>query len=170
MYLQTKNINCVRGLKQRWGTKLIRRAVWNNDFVTGRWDCLENTAQDVIYHYLVKHCRNGSLLDLGCGSGNTGCELDESAYRDYTGVDISDVAIEMARKRCARSGRIGKNRYHWGDITTYVPDKTYDVILFRESIPYIRKRKVKGQLERYSYYLKDNGVFIIRWFDQVGGY
>jgi len=147
----------------------MKRALWNKEFATGHWDCLENTTDDIIYQYLVKYCKNGSLLDLGCGSGNTGCELEESAYHDYTGVDISDVAIQRAHTRCDVTGRIRKNRYFQGDITTYTPDRTYDVILFRESIPYIPKSAIRRQLERYAHYLKDDGVFIIRWFHQAEG-
>ena len=169
MHLTNKGRNVLRGLKQRWGTGEMKRSLWNKAFAAVRWANLENTAGDVIYQYLFKYCKNSSLLDLGCGSGNTGCELSDSAYHDYTGVDISDVAIEIARKRSNASGRERKNRYHHGDITTYTPDRTYDVILFRESIPYIPKMAIRHQLERYARYLKENGVFIIRWYHQAQG-
>src|SRR5262245_7357764 len=99
MYVTTKIRNVVRGLKQRWGTGEMKRALWNKEFASGHWSNLENTVEDVIYYYLRRYCKDGSLLDLGCGSGNTGCELADNAYRDYTGVDISDVAIEFAQKR-----------------------------------------------------------------------
>jgi SAM-dependent methyltransferase len=169
MHLATKIRNVVRGVKQRWGTGEIKRALWNKEFANGQWDSLEETKHDIIYQYLVKYCKNGSLLDLGCGSGNTGCELDETVYNDYTGVDISDIAIEKAKRRCDVHGRSAKNSYHQGDITTYTPDKMYDVILFRESIPYIPKPAIKRQLERYAKYLKPDGVFIVRWYHHERG-
>jgi SAM-dependent methyltransferase len=109
-------------------------------------------------------------LDLGCGSGNTGTELSANAYRDYTGVDISDVAIETAKKRAQENGRSEKNRYIQWDISSYEPTQPFDVILFRDSIYYVAGSKLKGMLDRYSKCLKPGGVFIVRLWSGRGGY
>jgi 2-polyprenyl-6-hydroxyphenyl methylase/3-demethylubiquinone-9 3-methyltransferase len=101
-------------------------------------------------------------LDLGCGSGNTGVELDSSAYQDYTGVDISDVAIRRAKAKTEEHGRKGKNQYVQDEILSYVPSQQFDVILLRDSIYYLPTSKVKAMLSRYGRYLKENGVFIVR--------
>jgi cyclopropane fatty-acyl-phospholipid synthase-like methyltransferase len=155
--------NGLRGLKQRWGTPGIKRALWNSEFGEGRWDYIEHTTGDIIYSYLARYTRNGSILDLGCGSGNTGCELAAEYYREYTGVDISDVAIKKARQRSQAAGRSAKNEYFQCDIMTFVPRQLYDVILFRESIAYIPRAKVPALLARYAKYLNPEGVFIVRW-------
>src|SRR5258708_12452189 len=42
---------------------------------------------------------------------STGAELAANAYHDYTGVDISDKAIDEARKKSEEKGRADKNRY-----------------------------------------------------------
>jgi 2-polyprenyl-6-hydroxyphenyl methylase/3-demethylubiquinone-9 3-methyltransferase len=157
--------NVLRGLRQVWGTPRIKQKLWDKEFAEGRWDFIENTANDIVYLFIEKYSRNGSILDLGCGAGNTGCELNDSAYREYTGVDISDVALEKARLRSEACQRGRINRYAQSDISTYIPDREYEVILFRESIYYIPRSHIKNTLERYSRYLKDGGVLIVRLHD-----
>src|SRR5262245_18919549 len=99
MYLVRKVRNIVRGFLQAYGTTKVKRHLWNTEFSRGRWDCLDRTPCDCIYPYIEKYANNGSILDLGCGSGSTGSELDAIIYRYFIGVDISDVAIEKARRR-----------------------------------------------------------------------
>jgi len=160
--------NALRGAKQRWGSEKMKQRLWNEEFASGRWESLENTSSDVIYHYVEKYCRRGSILDLGCGSGNTGCELDSRRYQTYTGVDISDVALEKARRRSEACLRGEKNDYIQSDISAFVPAAKYDVILFRESIYYIPRRQIESTLVRYSEYLRDDGVLIVKWHDAKG--
>jgi SAM-dependent methyltransferase len=115
-----------------------------------------------VYPYIEKYANHGSILNLGCGSGSTGNELDANAYADYTGVDISNVAVEKARVRTEENRRADKNNYIQSDVFSYVPARQFDVILFRDSIYYIPRRKIKRMLDRYSGYLKEGGVFIVR--------
>lgn len=84
---RTKRIQNSRILK-KWGNSSTMKAIWDDELSSGEWDFLENSADDEIYHYLEKYSNNGSVLDLGCGSGNTGNEMDISKYRSYRGVDI----------------------------------------------------------------------------------
>lgn len=162
MQLQDKLRNTVRGLLQAYGTGRIKRRLWDTEFARGRWDCLDETQGDCVYPYVEKYAKRGSILDLGCGSGSTGVELLETAYTHYTGVDISEVAIDKARRRSDGSGHSGKHSYFQSDIFSYVPPDTYDVILFRDSIYYIPHGKIVGMLDRYKAYLRDTGVFVVR--------
>ena len=166
MNIAEKLRNIMRGRLKAWGTTMARRKVWNREFADGRWDYIEHTPGDCIYYYIEKYCNNGSILDLGCGSGNTGNELDKKRYGDYLGVDISDIAVQKAIARSARSGRTDKNSYFASDVCAYVPHQRYDVILFRESIWYIPRRKLKAVLDRYRKFLKESGVFVVRMYDR----
>jgi SAM-dependent methyltransferase len=143
--------------------------VWNKEFQEGRWDFIDDTQRDVVYDFVGKYCRNGRILDLGCGSGNTGCELDAELYSAYVGVDISDIALEKAIARSRQVGRQSKNRYVYGDIVDYVPEEEFEVILFRESIYYVPHSKIVPLLLRYARWLAPQGVIIIRWHDQSRG-
>jgi SAM-dependent methyltransferase len=85
-------------------------------------------------------------------------------YKTYLGVDISEAALAKSRKRSEECGRQDKNRFECGDFLTYVPSGKYDVILFRESMYHVPLGKVKSTLDRYSGYLKDGGVLVVRLF------
>lgn len=149
----------------------MKRALWNREFAGGRWIGLERTPGDFVYRYVEAHAHGGAVLDVGCGSGNTGLELDASTYGTYVGVDISDVALHMARTRSEASGRGAMNSYVRADILDYVPDRAYDVILFRDSIYYVRPyAQVAGTLARYARHLTRQGVVIVRMDDISGPY
>jgi SAM-dependent methyltransferase len=158
--------NIWRRVLQSWGSSEAKRATWNSEFARGRWDHLAETPGDCVYGYVEKYADKGDILDLGCGSGNTGNELDYSAYRSYVGVDVSDVAIQKAIDRTALTGRRSKNRYVRSDILTYSPEGTYRVILFRESLYYVPRGNIVGMLKRYRRYLGDCGVIIVRLCDR----
>ncbi len=158
--------NKFRSLLQSWGTGGAKKWLWDHEFANGRWDYIENTADDLIYPILSRHARGGSILDLGCGSGNTGNELPWESYDAYHGVDISGVAVEKARIRSAAGGRAAKNSYAQSDVFSYAPSAHYDLILFRESIFYVPLSKIVRMLHRYQGFLKPGGVFVVRMCDR----
>lgn len=161
MDLTKKFRNVLRALKQRWGAADTKTKMWDQEYAGGRWDHCERTPGAYVYECVEKYCRNGSVLDLGCGSGNTGNELNADRYGTYTGMDISAVAVEKAAKRSQEGGRGAKNNYVVGDIITFTPDRKHDVILFRESIYYVPLVKLKGVLARYREFLNAGGVFVV---------
>jgi SAM-dependent methyltransferase len=148
----------------------MKRRLWNTEFSGGRWNCLEKSPDDCVYPFVEKYAKGGSILDLGCGSGNTGNELDATSYKHYTGIDISDVAIEAARKRSGETKRNEKNDYYQSDIVNYVPADRYEVILLRDSIYYLPGAQIVQVLNRYSSYLKEGGVFVVRMYNSSGKY
>lgn len=162
--------NKVRGFLMARGTTGIKRSLWNAEFASGKWDNLAHTQEDCLYPYLERYLNGGSVLDLGCGLGNTGAELAAETYSHYTGVDISDVAVEFAKKKTQEHGRIEKNEYFRADILSYQPTKRFDVILFRESIYYVSGPPLKGLLARYAQFLKQGGVFMVRLWTGTGKY
>ena len=161
MSLRVRIRNTLRGLKQRWGTSELKRSIWDKEYAEGRWDHCDHSPDAPVYAYVERHCANGSILDLGCGSGNTGTELRVDKYQRYVGVDISEVAVQKAAERSKAHGRGEKNAYAQGDITAYVPTQKFDLILFRESIYYIPRVQIKNVLERYTGYLTDRGVMVV---------
>lgn len=162
MQLTTKLRNVLRGLTGRWGPATMKQSLWDKEYASGKWVHCENTAGDPIYGYLQNHCRKGSILDLGCGAGNTSNELDVDSYQDYLGVDISEVAIQKAAARSESNGRGKKNRYVQGDILSFVPEQKYDLVLFRDSINSLPELRIKSTLDRYAQHLKEDGRFLVR--------
>lgn len=151
---------------KKWGKPSTAKAIWDEEFARGQWEYLENTSEDIIYGFLEKYVEKGNILDLGCGSGNTGSELAISLYSRYTGVDISEIAIQRAVARAIKTGRHERNEYFCNDIASFSPEMRYDIILFRESIFYIPLSRIKAVLNRYSEFLTENGVFIVRMCDR----
>ena len=167
MYLAEKFHN-VRGFVQRYGPQALKRHLWNAEFSSGRWDCLDKKGQDSVHHEVEKYANQGAVLDLGCSWGNISIELNPSAYSFYTGVDMSDVAIEKARAKAISTGRADRNEYRNNDILTFLPERQYTVIVFGDSIYYVPLAQIIPLLKRYSQHLASAGVFIVRSFDARG--
>jgi SAM-dependent methyltransferase len=162
MAVTQRALDSMRGLLKRYGPSTLKRALWDQEFVGAHWEFIDRTVGDCVYPYLERHAKNRSVLDLGCGPGNTANELAPGAYQFYLGVDISDAALDKARRRSQESGRSAKNRFVQGDFIGYVPDQLFEVILFRESLYHVPLGRVKSTLDRYAKYLSGDGVFIVR--------
>jgi SAM-dependent methyltransferase len=157
-------VTFVQGFLASYGPSSVKRRLWDRDFSEGKWDFIDNTAGDCVYAHLEKHAQAGDILDLGCGPGNTANELAFDAYRKYIGVDISEVALEKARKRTQENGRADKNSFVRSDFLGYAPSQEFDVILFRESLYHVPYGQVPAILKKYSKHLKKSGVFIVRLY------
>jgi len=163
MYIVDRSVRMVQSFLKAYGPSNIKKFFWDKEYSAEKWAFAYNTVGDCVYAHLERHVANGSILDIGCGSGNTSTEL-APIYKTYLGVDISEAALAKAKRRSLECGRQDKNSFACGDFLTYVPTGKYDVILFRESMYHVPLGKVKSTLDRYSEYLKDNGVFVVRLF------
>ena len=145
-----------------YGPSGLKRILWDQEYSGDKWNFNDHTETDCVYPHLQKHAANGSILDLGCGTGNTANELETNAYQEYVGVDISEVCLSKARRRSEENGRAAKNQFVYGDFLNFSTPQRFDVILLRESIYHIPIEKIESTLNRYAKNLKDNGVFIVR--------
>jgi ubiquinone/menaquinone biosynthesis C-methylase UbiE len=66
------------------------------------------------------------VLEIGCGMGTDGAQFAR-AGADYTGIDLTDAAIELARKRFAVSGLSGKFRVSDAENLDFPPD-SFDLV------------------------------------------
>jgi trans-aconitate methyltransferase len=58
--------------------------------------------KDVVYYPIWKYVmsklnKRDKVLDLGCGPGHLGHMLKDNRFKSYTGIDFSNVAIDMAK-------------------------------------------------------------------------
>jgi len=143
-----------RGALLSYGPRAIRRRVWDKEYRENKWHFADNTTGDCVYDHLERFARGGSILDLGCGSGNTANEMADSAYNSYVGVDISEEALVKASRRSEANGRGAKNSFACSDFASYIPSDHYDVILFRESMYHVPLSKITAIIEKYAKYLK----------------
>ena len=163
MYIVERGMRFVRGFLLSYGPTNLKKHFWEKEYSGGKWNFADNTVGDCVYRHLDKCSAGKEILDIGCGSGNTATEMADT-YKSYVGVDISQSALDKAAARSKEVGRGDKNRFECSDFLAYVPSQQYDVILFRESLYHVPLGKVKATLERYSVYLKEGGVFIVRLF------
>jgi 2-polyprenyl-3-methyl-5-hydroxy-6-metoxy-1,4-benzoquinol methylase len=159
-----RSLQFVRGYIMSYGNGAIKKRLWDKEYHENKWHFADRTEGDCVYLHLERHARNGKILDLGCGSGNTCTELAESSYNSYLGVDISDEALAKASERTKAAGRSGKNRFVQSDFLSFDTSEKFDVILFRESMYHVPIEKIKSLLDKLSRYLADDGVFIVRLY------
>ena len=170
MYLVDRGLRFMRGVLLSYGPSNLKKKVWDKEYADDKWHFADDTRNDCVYIHLNKLIPNKTILDFGCGSGNTATEM-EGTYKSYVGVDISKEALAKAAKRSEECGRKDKNSFECSDFLSFVPKGRYDVILFRESMYHVPMSKVKATLDRYAEYLNDGGVFVVRMFaaDRTSG-
>ena len=164
MYIVDRTVRFARGFLLSYGPSSVKKRLWDEEFSGTKWDFINNTVGDCVYPFLEKYSKNGNILDLGCGPGNTANELDAGVYESYIGVDISEAALAKAVKRTEENGRAGKNTFVNSDFLGYHPSREFDVILFRESLYHVPFGQVLPILTKFSKNLKSNGVFIVRLY------
>jgi SAM-dependent methyltransferase len=152
-----------------YGPSGLKRILWDKEYSGHKWDFADHTENDCVYSHLEKHAANGSILDLGCGTGNTANELAISAYQRYLGIDISEVCLDKARRRSQANGRAAKNEFVSGDILLFSTPEKFDIILLRESLYHVPITKIESTLNRYGKNLKENGVFVVRLYTSENG-
>jgi SAM-dependent methyltransferase len=161
MYIIDRTLRFTRGFLLSYGPTPIKKVFWDQEFSSGKWNFIDDTVDDCVYLHLNRFAANKSVLDLGCGPGNTANEM-APGYKNYVGVDISESALEKGRRRTEANGRSDKNSFAQGDFLSYLPPQQFDVILFREALYHVPLGKVKFILDRFSKYLAKEGVFIVR--------
>ena len=164
MNIAKRSAEIITSFIKKHGPSKVKKALWDQEFSSTKWDFMDDTSADCIYPHLERHSRGGDVLDLGCGPGNTANELAATAYTCYVGVDISEAALMKAVKRTRDNGREDKNSFVCSDFLGYRPTQDFDVILFRESLYHVPYRQVLPILEKYSKHLKKDGVFIVRLY------
>ena len=104
--------------------------VYSKPYDSSRWD--------PIYENIKGFLVDRSILDLGCGVGSLCRFEDRWAY--YTGVDISDVAIEKAMS--AFPGKFFMN----GDIERNIFAYNYDIVVAIQTFEHVDFKRVISHL------------------------
>ncbi|WP_416193831.1 class I SAM-dependent methyltransferase [Nitrobacter sp. TKz-YC01] len=143
---------------QGFGDSPKAKPTWDAEYGDGRWTYMgqqhELTRYWTLIGYMHSLGRGREYLDVGCGEGLLFERFKPLDYQRFVGVDISDVAIEKLRRYNDR-----RTSFLSADGDVYEPDGYFDVIVFNESLYYLRA-PVRS-LERYAQSLKSDGCMII---------
>jgi SAM-dependent methyltransferase len=95
-----------------------------------------------------------SVLDVGCGYGRVAGAFCDAGY-DYTGIDVSDVAIEAARRREPRGS------YRVGSALEVPLDRRYDLVcLLFVLVHFVDDGEWRRLLTRLAGALTDGGAIL----------
>src|SRR5215467_2451139 len=153
----------VRALERRQQKEDIPedKEVWESQYRSMFWDYLSNQEEvsrySVIIGYIQYFKPAGSILDIGCGAGILQERLGPSGYMRYVGLDLSETAIERARRKTD-----AKTLFIHGDADAYMPLEQFDTIIFNESLHYFDHPL--ESFARYTPFLKENGLIITSLF------
>lgn len=143
---------------QGFGDSPKAKSTWDAEYGDGRWAYMRQQRELARYWTLIGYMdalgRGGEYLDVGCGDGVLFERFKPLGYHRYVGVDISDVAIEKLRLY-----NDDRTNFTQADGDVYAPAGRFDVIVFNESLYYLRD-PVRS-LERYAQSLKPGGCIIV---------
>ena len=144
----------VHYLATRFGWKRLRALSFDEKFLRGDWSFADENPELVA---LVENfAAHGHILALGCGGAAIASALDPSSFKSFLGIDLSQQAIGMARRR-----QTPTIKFDCGDMETHRCSRDYDVILFPNSLYYACSFSRKRLLQRLSKSLTRQGKIIV---------
>ena len=113
---KSKNDDKVLGIYKDWALLYDK----DNDDLLGTVS-QPNTVQ--IFHEYVKDCKL-KIIDVGCGTGLVGLELQNLGFSNFDGIDISQEMIDVAQGR-------GYSSFFLGNLNKSLPidSNSYDAAL-----------------------------------------
>jgi SAM-dependent methyltransferase len=142
------------GIVTRSCGRAVRRWAFDQMYRTGKWHFDENHPE--LISAIEEYSSNGAILILGCGTASIVSYLNQNAFRYLLGIDISPEAISKARRQST-----AKVHFKVADILEYQCERNFDVILFSESLYYIRDTEQEELLRRLGRHLTPSGCFIV---------
>ena len=149
------SVRGIHWLAVTFGTSVLRARSFDEKFRSGQWNFSSDQSSELV-QVVEQYAGGGDILMLGCGTGSIVDALDPRKFATFMGIDISSEAITRARQRATE-----KVRFETGDILRYECPKDYRVILFSESIYYIKPWRRKQLLKRLQQNLAPGGAIIV---------
>ena len=154
--MKVPGVSEVRALWLRLN-QVRRRRRWNRQYAAGDWAWLARPGElarySILAGYALELKPGGKLLDVGCGEGLLRDRLHPRAFTAYVGIDFE----EPIRRAASRADE--QTRFIAADMNFFVPDLTFDTIVFNESLYLFRH--VPDGIMRYETFLASDGVFLV---------
>jgi 2-polyprenyl-3-methyl-5-hydroxy-6-metoxy-1,4-benzoquinol methylase len=134
--LAMRYFNNLRILALGYAPERIRRVQWEESFESGSYERLESIPERARYSLIVGHCdvlNVRSILDVGCGQGVLAKRLARVGYERYLGYDLSETAIDQARRNVPDP----RNGFVTGEADGFETPAQFDLIVFNECLYYL---------------------------------
>lgn len=110
---------------------------------------------------------SAKIIDIGGGDSLLVDHLLNLGYKDITVLDISETAIERAKKRLGEDA--GKVKWIVSDITNFHPEEMYDFWHDRAAFHFLTdENEIATYIETVANNLNPNGVLVIGTFSEKG--
>lgn len=109
--------------------------------------------------YLQREVKGGSLLDIGCGTGELAVRFARAGFR-VTGIDLSDDMLAIAHEKAEENGY--SMPLFQQDMRELDGVGTFDTaVIFCDSLNYLAAADdVKQTFQSVFNHLKENGLFL----------
>jgi 2-polyprenyl-3-methyl-5-hydroxy-6-metoxy-1,4-benzoquinol methylase len=143
------------------GDTPVSKDRWEEKYRSGRWEFMRQLYEVPRYASIAALAHSlrpgGAILDIGCGEGLLQDYLAPTGYQRYVGIDLAETAIAEAADRADEH-----TTFLAADAETFVPDGTFDVVIFNECVHYFQTpARSVGAYERF---LAPDGLFIVSAF------
>jgi 2-polyprenyl-3-methyl-5-hydroxy-6-metoxy-1,4-benzoquinol methylase len=148
-----------------------RKKHWENIYLTKElkevswFQPTPETSLEFIKQYDVP--ASARIIDIGGGNSYLVDNLLDSGYNDITVLDISEAAIERAKKRLG--DRAAKVKWIIADVTAFKPTEKYDFCHDRSTFHFLTdKQEISGYIETAQKSLNRDGILVIGTFSEQG--
>jgi 2-polyprenyl-3-methyl-5-hydroxy-6-metoxy-1,4-benzoquinol methylase len=135
---------------------------WNMAYKSGDYQGSGDKSQVQRYVILAGALNSldtaSSVLDIGCGNGLLRQFLSGPTLNTYTGIDISQAAIDSIKLKHPNDHYICSGADEWN------PKTTFDAIVFNEVLYYLpNPRKT---IEKYKRFLRPGGMLLFSIYNK----
>lgn len=145
-----------KGRYQKWEKVAKEYKIDNSRIATFKLT-IQNTLK------LLENKKEGLALDIGCGFGCIDILLAQNTDFQITGIDISDIALNNAKKNIKQAGLEKRIKIEKGDVYNLsYPDNYFDVIF---SFGYVSAASYEEAKREVARVLKPGGLLILDYIN-----
>jgi 2-polyprenyl-6-hydroxyphenyl methylase/3-demethylubiquinone-9 3-methyltransferase len=140
----------------RFGPQRLRSMAFDEKYRRGHWRFQGGDSTGELPGIVRRYLRQGDLLVLGCGGSAILEGLEADGVNSVLGLDLSEEALRLASRYAS-----SKVIFQIANMETFACPRSYDVILFSESLNYVPGTRQIALLNRLGVHLKPGGAFVV---------
>ena len=110
--------------------EVVARQAEENVHANKKWYKITRKSRTYVDWWIRKNSKNKVVLDYACGTGTNAIKAAKSGATMAIGLDISDVSVEIAKKKALEEGVADNTIFIQGDCeATELPDNSIDTVI-----------------------------------------